>query len=322
MKKIFVVIPNWNGADMITWCLDSLSNQTLKHEVVVVDNGSTDESISIIKANFPNVHLVCLPRNTGFTGGVNTGIRYALEQNADAVALLNNDAVVDKQWLEQLAKFLDANPEAGIVTGKLLRDDKKHFDSTGDYYSVWGMPFPRGRNVLDNGQYDQPEPVFSASGGASLYRSSMLDQIGLFDDKFFAYYEDVDISFRARLAGWQVFYEPKAVAYHHVGATSSKLGSFTRYHATKNFYLLYGKNMPGWLFWKYLPRFTLQAIRLAISSIGRGGGLAYARGVVKALINIPSVVADRHKIQNSRKSSVQSIDSLLYKKRPPSIPKL
>lgn len=322
MEKIFVVIPNWNGADMIGECLGALSAQTLDHQVVVVDNGSTDESVSIIKKRFPSVHLICLPQNTGFSGGVNAGISYALEQKADTVALLNNDAVVDKNWLAELSQTLDDKPEVGIVTCKLMRDDHKHFDSTGDCYSIWGMPFPRARNEVDDGQFDKPEFVFSASGGASLYRSSMLEVIGLFDQKFFAYYEDVDISFRAQLAGWKVYYQPLAVAYHKVGATSSKLGSFTRYHATKNFYLLFAKNMPVKLFWKYLPRFLMQACRLAISSGLKGGGLAFVKGTVKAFLILPQVLRDRHDIQSNRKVSVDSIDLLLYKHRPPIVPKL
>ncbi len=320
MEKIFVVVPNWNGADLISKCLKSLEAQTQKATIVVVDNGSVDESVSVIEANFPDVHLIKLPGNTGFAGGVNTGIRYALEQKADAIALFNNDAVADKDWLKELSASLGANPEAGIATCKLLRSDKQHFDSTGDFYSIWGMSFPRARNQKDTGQYDQPGEVFGASGGASLYRASMLQDIGLFDEAFFAYYEDVDISFRAQLSGWKVMYNPASTAYHHVGATSSKLGSFTRYHATKNFYMLYAKNMPGWLYWKYLPRFTFLAVFLFASSVLRGGGIAYVRGVTRAFINTPHIIRERRHIQKNRKVSPAYIDSILYKNRPPRIP--
>lgn len=320
MKKIFVVIPNWNGADFIAPCLESLQSQTQKHTVVVVDNGSVDESVSIINAQFPSVHLIKLLKNTGFSGGVNTGIRFALEQKADYIALFNNDATADLEWLQNLVNILDNDESVGIATGKLLRSDKKHLDSTGDFYSIVGMPFPRGRNQKDTEQYDMPEEVFSASGGASLYRVSMLEEIGLFDEKFFAYYEDVDISFRAQLAGWKVWYEPKAIAYHHIGATSSKLGGFTRYHATKNFYLLYAKNMPGWLYWKYLPLFTLQSVRLCASSILKGGGVAYFKGTLRAIILVPYVMNKRIGIQRRRKISIRELDKKLYHHRPPKIP--
>jgi len=318
--KTMVVIPNWNGQEWIQECLDSLLLQTVKSSIVVVDNGSVDNSTQIIEENYPTVHLIKLPRNTGFAGGVNVGIKYALNNEADAVALFNNDAIADRNWLKKLVESLKSNPKIGIATCKLLQTNKTHFDSTGECYSIWGMPFPRARNLFDNGQFDVEEYVFGASGGASLYRCAMLRVIGIFDEKYFAYYEDVDISFRAQLAGWKVWYEPKAIAYHRVGATSSKLGGFTRYHATKNFYLLYAKNMPGWLYWKYLPLFTLQAVRLCASSILKGGGVAYFKGTLRAIILVPHVMNERREIQKRRKISIRELDKKLYHRRPPKIP--
>lgn len=320
--NVVVVIPNWNGADFIAPCLKSLEKQTLHARIVVVDNGSVDDSIQIIESEFPKVHLIKLDHNTGFTGGVNVGISYALEQGAEAVALFNNDATAEKDWLENLVKAASEHPEAGIITGKFMRMDKKHIDSTGDFYSIWAMPFPRGRNQLDTGQYDTAEFVFGASGGASLYRASMLKEIGLFDEKFFAYLEDVDISFRAQLAGWKVWYQPRAIAYHRVGATSSKLGSFSRYHFTKNFYMVYAKNMPVKLYWKYGPQFIIQAGRMLITSILKGGGWAYIRGFVRAFANTPHLIRERSRIQKSQTVNDKYIDSILYKNRPPKIPTL
>lgn len=322
MRNLFIVIPNWNGADLIGECLDSLQEQSQATQIVVVDNGSVDDSIDIIEKSYPEVVLIKLPENTGFSGGVNTGIKYALEQGADAVALFNNDAVADKDWLKNLSQTMDENPKSGIVTGKLLLTDKKHLDTTGDFYSVWGMPFPRGRNQRDEGQYDEPGLVFGASGGASLYQAAMFNHIGLFDERFFAYYEDVDISFRAQLYGWDVYYQPSARAYHHLSATSSKLGNFSRYHATKNFFMLYTKNMPGWLFWKYLPLFSLQAARLAASSILKGHSWTYLKGLGRAILNIPYVRAERRRIQKERLVHTEAIDVILYKQRPPRILKI
>jgi len=320
--KVYIVIPNWNGEDLIADCLDSLRLQSYPAKIIIVDNGSVDDSIRIIESQFPEVALLKQPKNLGFAGGVNVGIRYALDHGADAVALFNNDAIAEPDWLKNLLLSLQNNDDAGIVTGKFMRTDKKHIDSTGDYYSVYGMPFPRDRNQADAGQRDTAEDVFGATGGASLYRAEMLKEIGLFDEAFFAYYEDVDISFRAQLAGWKVQYEPSAVAYHHMSATSSKLGSFTRYHATKNFYLLYAKNMPGWLYWKYLPLFTLQALRLAASSLIKGAIWPFIKGTTKAFLLTPHIIKERRRIQTNRKASLNYIDSLLYKNRPPKIPKL
>lgn len=318
--KVAVVVPNWNGADMLGKCLSSLQKQTASADIIVVDNGSTDNSIEIVENDFPQVTLLKNRKNLGFAGGVNVGIKHAIEAGCDFVALFNNDAIAEPDWLEALLNTIKKDRGLGIVTGKLMRDDKKHFDSTGDFYSTWGLPFPRGRNQKDNGQYEEVQEVFGASGGASLYRVRMLEEIGLFDEKFFAYYEDVDISFRARLAGWKIYYQPKAIAYHSVGATSSKLGSFTRYHSIKNFLLLYTKNMPLKLYVKYFPLFVLQTLRFGLSSTLKGGLLAFLKGIFVFLLYLPVVLIERVKVQHRRKPSASEIDGLLLHGRPPKIP--
>lgn len=320
--KVVVVIPNWNGEDFIKESLRSLEKQSLPHDVIVVDNGSIDKSVSMIRAFHPKVKLIEFKDNAGFAGGVNRGIRPALKSGYEYIALFNNDAVADKHWLEHLVTAAELHKESGIITGKFMRMDKKHIDSTGDQYSIWGMPFPSNRNLLDNESFSKGQHVFSATGGASLYRASMLEKIGLFDEKFFAYYEDVDISFRAQLAGWKVWYEPTALAYHHVSGTSSKLGDFSRYHATKNFFMLYVKNMPTSLFIKYLPLFFLQSVRLFLSSLLQGAGLVFIKGKLKSVSYSKQVLADRKRIQSSKKVTARYINSMLYKKRPPKIPSL
>jgi GT2 family glycosyltransferase len=320
--KVCIVIPNWNGADIIADCLRSLEAQTHSADIFVVDNGSVDDSVKLIEKKFPKVRLIKLPKNTGFDGGVNAGIRPALQEGYDAIAIFNNDAVADKQWLKHLVKALEADKKRGIVSCKQLYTDGKHIDSTGDFYSVWGMPFPRGRNQADSGQYDEPEELFSAPAAATLYRAKLFREIGMFDEKFFAYFEDVDISFRAQLAGWKIWYQPEAVVYHQVNATSSKLGSFSRYHSTKNFFMVYVKNMPGRLFWKYLPLFLVQAGGMCVFSFIRGGVGAYLKGVATAVWYAPRVLFDRFRIQRRRKVSISYIDSVLYHQRPPKIPPL
>lgn len=294
--------------------------QTVKPHIIVVDNGSTDGSLELVEAAYTEAAVIRHEVNKGFAGGVNAGIKAALKQDYEYIALLNNDAYADKNWLKNLVGAVSKDPGAGIVASKMIRSDRKHIDSAGEEYSIWGMPFPTGRNKLDNGQYNTAKEIFGASGGASLYRVKMLKEIGLFDEEFFAYYEDVDVSFRAQLAGWKVLYEPTATVYHEVSATSSKLGSFTRYHATKNFYLLYAKNMPGWLYWKYLPLFTLQALRLAMSSLLKGGGWTYLKGFTRVVLLTSHIIRERKKIQSIRKVDTKYIDSLLYKGRQPKIP--
>lgn len=320
--NVVVVIPNWNGADYIGECLKSLKKQTLKPKIIVVENGSIDNSLKEIAAACPEAKILKFKNNAGFAGGVNRGIRPAIEDGADYIALFNNDALADRNWLKYLVLAAEKHPEAGIITGKFMRLDKKHLDSTGDQYSTHAMPFPRGRNQIDAGQYNTAEEVFGATGGASLYRVSMLEEIGLFDEDFFAYYEDVDVSFRAQLAGWKVWYEPKAEAYHHVSATSSKLGSFSRYHSIKNFIMLYYKNMPGVYLWKYKFWFFERLARMLIGSLRDRQIIAFLRGLFKGLALMRSTLNKRHAIQSRRKVTPAHINSLLYPGSPPKIPKL
>ena len=321
MSKIYVVVPNLNGEDYLQECLDSLQEQTIYHQIVVVDNGSTDESLSILDS-YEDIIVISKETNTGFTGGVNTGIEYALSREADAVALFNNDAVAAKDWLEKLAKGL-GEEVAGISTSKILLEDRKHLDSTGDFVTIWGVPFPRGRHEVDSGQYDDNQDVFGASGGASLYRAEMLEEIGLFDDDFFAYLEDVDISFRAQAAGWKVKYAPQAKVYHKLSATSSKLGKdFAFYHFVKNFILLYTRNMPTKLLIKYSPLFIIHLARLGVGSLLRGQIATFIKSVWATVKLTPQTLSKRKHRQSLRVLSANEIDNKLYRGLPPRPPAL
>ena len=312
-----VVVPNWNGADRIRACLDSLRAQTLKPEIVVVDNGSADDSVEVIEKNYQGVHLIRHSHNKGFAGGVNAGIRYAMEQDADYVALLNNDAVADKDWLKNLVSFLDKNPQAGIATSKICDSDKTHLDSTGDLYTIWGLPFPRGRGEEYTTKYDKDTWVFGASGGASLYRTKMLEEIGLFDEDFFAYYEDVDISFRAQLAGWKVGYEPKAVVFHEIGATSATIKGFTAYQTLKNLPLLLWKNVPWPLMRRIWPRLVIAYLGIATRVLLRGQFGPFFKGTIIGTVLWPKKLIERRRIQKARKVSVDYINSIITHDLPP-----
>lgn len=315
---VTVVVPNWNGLKHIGDTLKSLEAQSQKVGIIVADNGSTDGSQEFIRKHFPKVELIELFENRGFAGGVNAGIEGAVDEGAEYIGLFNNDAIADKDWIKNLLKAAKQSQKIGVVTCKFLRlPDRGVIDSTGEQYSKWGFPFPRGRDEKDSGQYDHPGEVFGATGGASLYRVKMLEKIGLFDEDFFAYYEDVDLSFRAQLAGWKVLYEPSAVAYHHIGATSSKLPNFARYHTVKNFQYLYLKNMPGWLFWKYLPYFLTAYGLIFANCLKRGQLRTFLKADLAAFGKGSKTLKKRRKIQAGRKVSTSYIDSILYKKLPP-----
>ncbi|MFZ2513775.1 MAG: glycosyltransferase family 2 protein, partial [Candidatus Saccharimonadales bacterium] len=209
-----VIIPNWNGADLLRPCIDSLLAQSMACDIIVVENGSVDESDNILASYGKKIVVLKQEKNLGFAGGVNVGIRYAMEQGCEYIALFNNDAVAEPEWLGELVGALAGDDRLGAVVGKILYTDKERIDTTGDFYSVSGVPFPRGRKEIDRGQYDEYTEIFSPCAGAALYKTSAFREVGIFDETFFAYLEDLDMGFRLRLGGWGVFYVPRAVVYH------------------------------------------------------------------------------------------------------------
>lgn len=320
--NVAVVIPNWNGLNEIGACIDSLQAQSLMPHIIVVENGSTDGSFDFIQSQYPSVELLPQDHNLGFAAGVNVGIRRAIESGFSYVALFNNDATAHKDWLKHLVLSLDSNLKAGIVTCKLLSSDKKSVDSTGELFSTWGLPYPRDRGKKSDEAHNSPEEIFGASGGASLYRVLMLQEIGLFDEDFFAYYEDVDISFRAQLAGWKVLYEPKAEAYHQTGTTSGRVKGFTTLQMFKNSPILVFKNVPGRILPGVLFRFTIVYILIYFNSLFKGRGMPATKGFLKMITLLPKKIAERRKIQKSRKVKSSSIKSMMVHDLPPNATKL
>ncbi len=315
--NVSVVIPNLNGAKYLGDCIDSLLTQSVKCKIIVVDNASTDNSIQLLEAYGQKVTVLPQTRNLGFAGGVNVGIKHALEDKADYIAVFNNDAVAEKDWAKSLIDTLVTNQNCAIATSKILQLNKNLFDAVGTCYSIFGAPFSRGRNEKDNGQYDQEELVFGGSGCASMYKAELFNKIGLFDEDFFAYYEEDDVNFRAHLADYQVITAPKSVVHHRVGSTSSKIKGFTTYHRSKNFWYLYTKNMPGFLFYKYLPLASFWYLLMFIKHTRTGNFVPFVKGFGVCIMHIPKTFAKRRLIQKSRKSSVKDIDTLLFHGIPP-----
>lgn len=320
MTSILIVVLNWNGIDDTEKCVDSLLSQSYEnYKILIVDNGSLDDSAvrlnKLAELYSEKLILVSNEQNLGFAGGVNTGICYALKNDFDAVALFNNDAVADKNWLKNLEKNLIN--DASIVTGLFLHEDGKTIDSTGDFYSSWGIAFPRKRGV-EVSLAPKSDFVFGASGGGSLYKTSLFKQIGLFDETFFAYYEDADISFRAQLAGHKVYYEKSAVAYHKQGATSNKIPGFTVYQTFKNLPLLFWKNVPTKLLLKIGSRFLLLYILIFGNAVKNGSGWAAFKGIVASIGYFwTSALWKRFTIQRSKKVDTSYIWSMLYHDLPP-----
>jgi GT2 family glycosyltransferase len=314
--NVAVVVPNWNGADHLAACVDSLLAQSVAARVIVVDNGSVDGSLELLE-KYQGLEVILNQKNEGFTGGVNPGFKRAVDDGLKYVATMNNDAVAGKDWLKELVAALERQPKAGIATSKILDGAGKKIDSTGDYLTVWGLPYPRGRGESDLDKYDHETDVFGASGGASLYRVKLLEQVGLFDQDFFAYYEDVDLSFRAQLAGWKVRFVPAAVVRHQIGATSAKLKGFTAYQTMKNQPLVLYKNLPASLWWRVGWRFTLAHTLFFLRAISRGHGWAALKGDWKGTALILRKHFVRNRIQAGRKVSDDYIWGRLVYDLPP-----
>ncbi len=317
MSQPCVIVPNWNGEDSLKACLDSLQAQSLKAHIIVVDNGSSDGSVALVEEKYPEVELITHLRNEGYAGGVNAGFERAIERGAEYAAPFNNDAVADKDWLKHLVEYLDKHPKTGIAACKLLTDDGKQLDSTGDYYTVWGLPYPRGRGEWDLDKYDHKTDIFAASGGASLYRVSMLEHIGLFDERFFAYYEDVDLSFRAQLRGWKITYVPGSIAYHEIGGTSNRMRGFTTYQTLKNLPMLLVKNVPRKYLWKISWRFFIAQALFALRAVTRGHIWSAMKGKFMCIAYLPGTVRQRRHIQRSRTVSDEYIWDMLVHDLPP-----
>ncbi len=241
---VSVVIVNWNGKQHLAECLDSLVAQNIKdREIVLVDNGSHDGSVEMVQGAYPFIRVVSLPENLGFAGGNNAGIRIA---SGKYIALLNNDTRVDPEWMPSLLKEAEASsPHVGMWASKILSyENPELIDNVGLLMYPDGLGRGKGRLEKDEGQYDQTGEAFFPSGCAGLYRREMLDEIGLFDEEFFAYADDVDLGLRARLAGWQCIYVPSAKVYHKYSASSSAHSPFKAFLVERN---------RIWVLLKYYP---------------------------------------------------------------------
>ena len=276
--EVSVVIPNFNGIAFLDSVLASLEGQTLNNfEVILVDNGSTDGSCSFVTANYPWVHLIELSENFGFCGAVNAGIRAA---KAPYVLLLNNDTEVKEDFVEEMLAAIRRHKNAFSCGARMVQyHDRDKLDDVGNYYCALGWSFARGRGK-DIHAYETEDRIFSACAGAAIYRKKILEKIGYFDEEHFAYLEDTDIGYRARIYGYENWYAPKAIVYHVGSGTSgSRYNQFkTRYSSRNNIYLIY-KNMPllqiilnlPFLVAGFLVKFLFYAVK--------GMGKEYAAGI-------------------------------------------
>ena len=317
MPSVLIVVLNWNGLEDTIKCVSSLLNLTYKNfHILVIDNGSKEKPLPSHFSNNEKVSIKLNSRNVGFASGVNIGIQKALGSEYDFVALINNDAVVDRDWLSELVKASNKF-DASICAGLLLDDKSNSIDSAGEMYSSWGVSFPIARD-LPREKSPESSFTFGATGGAVLYKTALFKDIGLFDAKFFAYYEDADINFRSQLAGYTSYYTKDAIAYHKRGATSKKIPGFTVYQMFKNVPLLFWKNVPTRLILKIGFRFLVLYIAMLGKAIISGSGISAIKGLfVSFYLFWSTALWQRVSIQKHRKVSANYIWSIIYKDLPP-----
>ena len=245
MSRATVVIPNYNGMRFLPDCLSSLAAQSEPDvEIILVDNGSSDESVSFVRQHYPQTVVCAAAHNTGFCRAVNEGIE---RSSAPYVILLNNDTVVHPDFVRELCSCMDRHPDAFSAQARMVSmDDPDRIDDAGDFYCALGWAFARGKGKRAD-RYNREGRIFSSCAGAAIYRKSFLEKTGLFDTAHFAYLEDLDLGYRANLLGYRNYYAPRAVVRHAgSGASGSRYNAFKVRHSSRNSVLVIYKNMPGW----------------------------------------------------------------------------
>jgi GT2 family glycosyltransferase len=299
--KVSVVIPNWNGVSLLRDCLPTLKKQTLKDfEIIVVDNGSTDQSVEFIKKNYPEVILVTLDHNTGFAPAVNLGIK---KSKASFVLLLNNDTKVDSRCLEYLYNAAIAHKDVGMVAAKMLQmNNPKKIDSAGDYIDSVGHANNIGLGKNDGPEFERPGYVFLVTGGGGLFKKTVFEKVGLLDEDYFAYFEDVDLCLRAQMVGFKGWFEPKAKIYHLHKATSNKNKSFTEYLQFRNMTQTIIKDFPDKLLKKDFNWLKIFLVNInTVRYLATQGYLKEAlRAEMYIVINFFRLLQKRKKIQNKK----------------------
>lgn len=286
---VSIVIVNFNGKKFLDRCLSALARQTYTNfEVIVVDNASVDGSLEHLAINYPWVKVIINENNLGFAGGTNRGINSA---KGEFILTLNNDTQVERDFVEHLVEPM-SEEDNGMCASKILLIDGR-INSTGICISRSGAAWDRGIFEFDTGQYDQKEEVLGPSACAALYRKAMLDEIGLFDEDFFIYMEDVDLAMRGRLAGWTCTYVPKARVYHHHGGTAGYKSNLSVYYGNRNVLWYVIKDFPLRLLLTSLPFIVGRNLAVIAYYAQRGQGRLVLRSKIDAVKGLPCMLKKR-----------------------------
>ena len=311
--RVSLIIVNWNGRDLLPECLDGLRQQTYRDfQIIMVDNGSEDGSVDFVNHHYPEVRTIALGRNLGFAAGNNIALRTVRTEYA---ALLNNDAVAHPCWLENLVEGLERYPEAGSAASKMLfYDCPDTIDRAGDAYTRAGAGLLRGRGHPGNG-FDRREWVFGACAGAALYRMSMFEDIGLFDEDFFLLYEDIDLSFRGQLKGYKCVYIPEAVVFHKASNSIVDDSHLSVYYGHRNLEWVYIKNMPPGIIVRTMAMHVIYNVAAFLYFAVRGRLRSISRAKLDAVKGIKREMAKRKTIQATTRVRDEYIWGLLERER-------
>lgn len=298
--KASIIIPNWNGKELLKDCLDSIKNQSA--EIILVDNGSTDDSVSYVGENFPEIKIVKLKKNFGFAKAINEGVKIS---KSEYVILLNNDTKVDKDFVKSLSECADQHPEVISVNPKLLNFyDTKIIDGVGIEINEVGQARSIGWEEKDQGQYEKEEYIFGATGGAALFRRKDFVKVGLFDENYFMYSEEVDFAFRAQFLGYKSIFCPKAKVFHKHKATSKKLPQNLEYWQFRNMSQTIIKDFPAEILlkkWRWL-KIILVHLNTIFYQLKNGFWWAPILADLWILFHLPYLLNERKKIQKNKAS--------------------
>ncbi len=318
-NNISIIIVNWNAEKYIERCIRSLLNQTiLPHEIIVVDNMSTDNSISILKS-IEGIKLYSLNKNTGFASGNNYGVQKSSPE-CEWIALVNPDAFPESDWLEKNIEAIAANPDYGSFGSVLINaNDDKYLDGVGDVYHLTGRVKRRCYRELKSRCKFKTNDIFSPCAAAAIYRREVFLDMGGFDEDYFCYVEDVDLGFRFQLMGYRSLLVSNAKV-HHVGSgtTGGQKSDFSVYHGNRNLIWTYIKNMPGILFWLFLPMHVLFNIISIFNYSLRGRSRVIIRAKLDALAGLTMMWRKRQLIQDASRVSVSDVWRILNKRMWPS----
>ena len=297
--EVSVIILNFDGRRWLPACLDALASQqhAPENETLVVDNGSTDGSVDLVRTSYPNVRVIDTGSNLGFAGGNNEGVRHA---RGEWIAFLNNDTIAEPSWLARLWAAHQAHPDCALITSRLVfMHDPDVVDSAGDGYLRAGGAFKHGHGAPAS-SFAESREVFGACGGAFMIRRDIFEQLGGFDDRFFMVYEDVDLSYRARLAGLRVFYAADAIV-RHVG--SGSLGTISPravYYGQRNLEWTWIKNTPRTLLLSTAVSHAIYSLAGVLHYMRIGLGAPALRAKRDAFSQLSAVLADRRRVQAMR----------------------